>query len=249
LRGGGRILLQVKELKCIYGGAIEALSRVSILVNDGEIVSLLGANGAGKTTVIRCIMGEIGFSNGKIVDGTIEYDGKSLSQCLPFEITKLGVSLVPEERKLFIDMTVDENLMIGAYTIRDKRRIQENYEKILGYFPLLKDLRRRLAGYLSGGEQQMLAVARALMSSPKLLLLDEPSIGLAPKIAFSIFDIIGKIRREDKTSILLVEQNANMALQVSDTCFIMENGRTVLEGESCKLKDDPKIREIYLGIS
>jgi branched-chain amino acid transport system ATP-binding protein len=242
-------MLQVEKLECIYGGSIKALSGVSIIVNDGEIVSLLGANGAGKTTTLRCVIGQIVFSNGKIADGTIQYNGRSLTSLLPFEITKLGISLVPEERKLFIDMTVEENLRIGAYTIKDKRKIQNNYEDILGYFPQLKDLRRRLTGYLSGGEQQMLAVARALMSSPQLLLLDEPSIGLAPKIALSIFDIIAKIRREKKTSMLVVEQNANMALRISDTCFIMESGKTVLEGESCKLKNDPKIKAIYLGIS
>jgi len=146
-------------------------------------------------------------------------------------------------------MTLDDNLMMGAYTLSDKKIIRENYQKVFDYFPVLKEFRRRLTGYLSGGEQQMLAIARALMSNPELLLLDEPSTGLGPKIVSNIFSIIEKIRRENDTSMLLVEQNANMALRISNRCFILEKGRTVLSGESSKLKNDPKIKEIYLGIS
>ncbi len=242
-------MLKVDGLTCTYNRVIRALSGVSITLNKGEIVGLLGPNGAGKTTTLRCITGEIRFLNGEIVKGTIEYNGKDISRLLPFESASIGISLVPEDRKLFIDMTLHENLMMGAYPLKDKGVIKENYEKVFDYFPALKDFRRRLAGYLSGGEQQMLAIARALMSSPQLLLLDEPSTGLAPKIVFNIFEIIEKIRKESDTSILLVEQNTSMALRVCNRCFILEKGNIVLHGESDALKNDPKIRETYLGIS
>lgn len=242
-------MLQVNELKCTYSNVIQALTGVSLTVNRGEIVGLLGPNGAGKTTTLRCITGEINFLNGKIVGGNIKYEGKNLGDLLPFELTKLGICLVPEDRKLFIDMTVNENLMMGAYRIKDKKVIRENYQRTFEYFPKLKDLGHRLTGYISGGEQQMLAMARALMSSPQFLLLDEPSTGLAPMIASNIFAIIKKIRDEDRVSILLVEQNALMTLRISNRCFILENGKTVLCGESCTLLNDPKIKDIYLGIS
>jgi branched-chain amino acid transport system ATP-binding protein len=242
-------MLKVDGLTCTYNRVIQALSGVSITLNKGEIVGLLGPNGAGKTTTLRCITGEIRFLNGEIVKGTIEYNGKDVSMLAPFETANIGISLVPEDRKLFIDMTLHENLMMGAYPLKDKRAIKKNYEKVFDYFPALKDFRRRLAGYLSGGEQQMLAIARALMASPQLLLLDEPSTGLAPKIVFNIFEIIEKIRRESDTSILLVEQSTSMALRVCNRCFILEKGNIVLHGESGTLKKDPKIMESYLGIS
>jgi branched-chain amino acid transport system ATP-binding protein len=241
-------MLEVSGLTCTYNRVIQALSGVSLSLKPGQIVGLLGPNGAGKTTTLRCITGEIRFLNGEIVEGTIEFKGKTIKQLLPFEVTKLGISSVPEDRKLFIDMTLDDNLMMGAYKIRDKRIVKENYEKVFDYFPILKAIRRRLAGYLSGGEQQMLAIARALMSNPELLLLDEPSTGLAPKVVSDIFSIIEKIRREDNTPILLVEQNANMALRISDICFILEKGTIVLNGESSRLKNDPKIKSVYLGV-
>lgn len=242
-------MLKVDGLSCTYNRVIQALSGVSIRVNEGEIAGLLGPNGAGKTTALRCITGEINFLNGGIVAGTIEYGGRDIKNLRPFEVAGIGISLVPEDRKLFIDMTLHENLMMGAYLLGDKKVIRENYEKVFYYFPALKDFRRRVAGYLSGGEQQMLSIARALMSSPKLLLLDEPSTGLAPKIVSDIFEIIKRIRSENKTSILLVEQNANMALRVCDTCFVMERGSVVLDGESGKLVNDPKIMATYLGIT
>lgn len=241
-------MLEMSGLTCTYNRVIQALSGVSLSLKPGQIVGLLGPNGAGKTTTLRCITGEIRFLNGEIVEGTIEFKGKTIKQLLPFEVTKLGISSVPEDRKLFIDMTLDDNLMMGAYKIRDKRIVKENYEKVFDYFPILKAIRRRLAGYLSGGEQQMLAIARALMSNPELLLLDEPSTGLAPKVVSDIFSIIEKIRREDNTPILLVEQNANMALRISDICFILEKGTIVLNGESSRLKNDPKIKSVYLGV-
>jgi branched-chain amino acid transport system ATP-binding protein len=242
-------MLSVDGLTCTYNKVIQALFGVSVTLNKGEIVGLLGPNGGGKTTTLRCITGEIRFLNGEIVKGTIEYNGKDISRLLPFETANIGISLVPEDRKLFIDMTLHENLMMGAYVLKEKSAIKENYEKVFSYFPALRDFRRRLVGYLSGGEQQMLAIARALMSSPQLLLLDEPSTGLAPKIVSNIFEIIEKIRKESGTSILLVEQNASMALMVCNRCFIFEKGNVVLHGESDILKNDPKIKESYLGIS
>jgi len=241
-------MLQVQDLKCTYSNVIRALNGVSITVNEGEIIGLLGPNGAGKTTTLRCVMGEVGFLNGKIVDGEIRFDGKKLGTDAPFEVTQLGISLVPEDRKLFIDMTVEENLLMGAYGIRDKNRVRRGYEKVYAYFPVLGDLRHRLAGYLSGGEQQMLAIARALMANPRLLLLDEPSTGLAPKVTATIFGIIKKIMEEDKVSILLVEQNAVMTLKISNSCYILENGRTVLHGTRDQLMQDTKIKDIYLGV-
>jgi len=242
-------MLEVDGVHCTYNRVIQALSGVSIDLKEGEIVGLLGPNGAGKTTTLRCITGEILFLNGEIVKGSIEYEGVTLGRLRPYEVAAAGISLVPEDRKLFVDMTVDENLMMGAYLVRDKRGIRENYEKVFHYFPVLKNFRRRLAGYLSGGEQQMLAIARGMMAGPRLLLLDEPSTGLAPKIVSQIYAIIEKIRRENNTSILLVEQNASMALRVCNRCFVMEKGSVVLYGESSELKNDPKIRETYLGIS
>jgi len=240
-------MLQVSGLKCNYNKIIQALLGVSITVKEGEIVSLLGLNGAGKTTTLRCIMGEVGFFSGEVVGGEITYRGESIVHLLPFEITRLGISLIPENRELFIDMTVDENLMMGAYTIPSRKTIKENYQRVFAYFPILEDLRHRLAGYLSGGEQQMLSFGRALMSNPKLLLLDEPSIGLAPLIVSHIFEIIERISRENRVSILLVEQNAHIAVGISETCFVLENGRLVLSGESLQLRKDPRVRRIYLG--
>jgi branched-chain amino acid transport system ATP-binding protein len=242
-------MLKVDRLHCTYSRVIQGLTDVSIDLNQGEVVGLLGPNGAGKTTTLRCITGEIHFMNGEIVQGSVEYKGADISRLLPYETASAGISLVPEDRKLFIDMTVDENLKMGAYLIKDKKTIKENFERVFDYFPLLRNFRRRLTGYLSGGEQQMLAIARALMSGPQVLLLDEPSTGLAPKVIANIYEIIGKIKKESGMSILLVEQNANMALRVCDRCFILEKGRVVLAGESALLKEDPKIRESYLGIS
>lgn len=241
-------MLEVNRLTCVYNRVIHALSGVTLGLKPGEIVALLGPNGAGKTTTLRCITGEIRFVNGEIIEGTVAFKGKDIGDLAPFDVTRLGISSVPEDRKLFIDMTLDENLMMGAHRLKDRRVVRENYERVFDYFPILKVIRRRLAGYLSGGEQQMLAIARALMSSPELLLLDEPSTGLAPKVVSDIFGIIEKIRGQDNTPILLVEQNANMALRISDRCFILEKGEIVLHGESARLRNDPKIRRVYLGI-
>jgi len=242
-------MLHVQDLKCLYSNAIRALDGVSITVGKGEIVGLLGPNGAGKTTTLRCITGEIAFLNGRIFEGEVRFNDMKLGTAFPFEVTQLGISLVPEDRKLFIDMTVEENLMMGSYTIRDRKLVRQRYQKVFDYFPILGNFRDRLAGYLSGGEQQMLAIGRALMSNPQLLLLDEPSTGLAPLVASAIFDIIAKIRDEDGTSILLVEQNAVMTLKISDSCYILENGRSVLHGKSAELRNNSKVKNIYLGIS
>ncbi len=242
-------MLLVQELKCVYSKVIRALDNVSIEVGTSEIVGLLGPNGAGKTTTLRCITGEIGFLNGTILGGSICFNDMKLGSVYPFDVTQHGISLVPEDRKLFIDMTVEENLIMGSYTIRDKKMVRLRYRRVLDYFPILGDFRDRLAGYLSGGEQQMLAIGRALMSDPQLLLLDEPSTGLAPLSAAAIFEIIAKIRDEEGVSILLVEQNAVRALKIADSCYILENGRTVLHGTSSELRENQKVKDIYLGIS
>ena len=220
-------MLHVQGLKCAYSNVIRALDGVTIDVGQSEIVGLLGPNGAGKTTTLRCITGEMAFFNGKILEGTIRFNDMELGAVLPFDVTQRGISLVPEDRKLFIDMTVEENLIMGSYTI-GKKKMRLRQEKVFDYFPILSGFRDRLAGYLSGGEQQMLAIGRALMSDPQLLLLDEPSTGLAPLNAAAIFQVIAKIKDEDGVSILLVEQNAVRALKVADSCYILENGRSVL---------------------
>lgn len=242
-------MIVLDEICCTYNEVIQPLCGVSITLNEGEIIGLLGPNGAGKTTTLRCITGEIRILKGRITHGRIEYKGRSLQGVLPHQVTRKGISLVPEDRKLFMDMTVEENLFMGGYLLDDPRELNANFEKVFEYFPLLRDLRPRAAGFLSGGEQQMLAIGRALMCEPAVLLLDEPSIGLAPQIIANIFNILKQIREEERTSILLVEQNANMTLKITDRCYIVESGRTVLSGESDELRNNSRIRDIYLGIS
>lgn len=240
-------MLRVQNLTCTYRSVIKALLNVSLDLPQGRIVGLLGPNGAGKTTTLRCITNEIELLGGSVDQGEIWLDKNDLRGCPTYKVAKLGISIVPEDRKLFMDLSVHQNLMMGAYTVEDKRSVSEGYEKILGYFPVLKELRRRLTGYLSGGEQQMLAIGRGLMSQPKVLLLDEPSIGLAPLIVADIFRIIAKINEESGTSILLVEQNVNLALEVSHFSYILESGQVALSGPSKELCRDTRVQRIYLG--
>lgn len=225
----------------LYYGAIHALHDISLEVNDGEIVTLIGANGAGKTSTLRAISGLE-----SIKSGTITYNDQPISNIPPHKIVGTGVSQVPEGRRVFGDQTCEENLLLGAYLQKDKAVIKENMEKVFEWFPRIKERRLQLAGTLSGGEQQMLAIGRALMAQPKLLLLDEPSMGLAPIVVQEIFEIIKAIRN-DGTTILLVEQNANAALQIADKGYVVETGSIVLSGDANDLLHDDAVRKAYLG--
>ena len=233
-------LLHVNELHAGYG-PIEVLKGISFEVNAGEIVTLIGANGAGKTSTLMCLSGCV-----KARKGTISLDGKSIHNGPPHEIVRLGMSQSPEGRKIFPKMSVLENLRLGGFTRHDKNEIQQGIDQAFHLFPILKERRSQLGGTLSGGEQQMLAVARALMSRPKLLLLDEPSLGLAPLIVLKIFEAIRELNREGM-AILLVEQNARMALQLAQRAYILETGTITRSDKASVLLHDPKIKDAYLG--
>lgn len=242
-------MLEVDNVEITYNDVILAVKGVSLRVPDGQIVTLLGANGAGKSTVLKSISGVLKSQEGEIESGEITYDGKRLNGISPEKIVHLGICQVPEGRRVFSDLTCLENLKAGAFTRKDRKGVKQDIEKSLGYFPRLQKTFHVKAGYLSGGEQQMLAISRALMGSPKCLLLDEPSLGLAPLLVKEIFSIIGRINLQDALSILLVEQNANMALQVAAHGYIMENGRIVMDDPCARLRKNEDVMEFYLGIT
>ena len=233
-------MLNVKDLSVQYG-KIRAVRNLNMSIDKGEIVSLIGANGAGKSTTLRALSGLL-----KPVGGAVEFDGQNITNWSAKKIVEAGISHCPEGRQIFPRMTVMENLELGAYTRKDKSNLAADFEKIFAYFPVLAQRRSQLGGTLSGGEQQMLAISRALMSSPRVLLLDEPSLGLAPMIVETLMETILKIRDEGMT-VLLVEQNAAQALDISDRGYIMETGRIVKSGTGRELSDDPDIRRVYLG--
>lgn len=233
-------MLEVRDLEVFYG-SIQALHGISFRVDRGEIVTLIGANGAGKSTTLRTISGLLRPRRGNIF-----FEGTDLTRLPAHSIVRMGVAHVPEGRRIFPNLTVMENLRLGAYTRGSRREIEETLERVFESFPRLKERANQLAGTLSGGEQQMLAMGRGLMSRPSLLLLDEPSMGLSPILVEEIFDIIQRINREG-TTILLVEQNAFMALQVAHRAYVLETGRLVLEGTSREVRDDPRVRTAYLG--
>ena len=242
-------MLRVTNLETTYNDIILALKGISIEVHPGKIVALLGANGAGKTTTIKTVSGIRKKLNLVVEDGTIEFEGDILNDKEPHEIVSKGILQVPEGRQIFAELTVEENLIIGSYSLANRADFQKNKALVFNYFPFLPQRIQQLAGYLSGGEQQMLAIARALVAKPKLMMLDEPSLGLAPLIVEEIFEIIRRINQEEGMTILLVEQNANMALSIAQHAYILENGRIVMEGPSEKLLRDKDIREFYLGLS
>ncbi len=233
-------LLEVKDLQ-VYYGVIQALKGINFEVNEGEIVTLIGANGAGKTTTMQSIMGLIPAASGSII-----YDGQDITKTPCHKIVHLGMTQVPEGRRVFQELTVYENLLMGAYSIKDKKQIKEDVEEIYEWFPRLKERKSQVAGTLSGGEQQMLAMGRAMMSRPKLLMLDEPSMGLSPLFVDQVFDII-KSFNERGTTVLLVEQNANKALQIADRAYVLEVGEMVLSGKASDLLNDDSIKKAYLG--
>ena len=218
-------------------------------VEEGQIVALLGANGAGKTTTLKAISGLLKPDDGEVTDGTIEFMGQPIQHLGAEDIVRLGIFQVMEGRRVFEHLTTEENLLAGAYTRRDRQAIPADIERVYTYFPRLKERRRQRAGYLSGGEQQMLAIGRALMARPKTMLLDEPSLGLAPLLVHEIFDIIQRINREEHTTILLVEQNAVLALGIADYGYVMEGGRVVLEGTPDVLRDNEDVKEFYIGLT
>ena len=233
-------MLEIKDLNVFYG-AIHALKGVSLTVGDGELVSLIGANGAGKTTTLHTISGLLHAASGSVM-----LDGKDLQKVPANTIINLGLAHVPEGRHVFARMTVEENLRMGAYIIKDQKKISENLENVYSHFPRLKERSRQLAGTLSGGEQQMLATGRALMTDPKIVLMDEPSMGLSPLLVKEIFAIIEELHKSGIT-ILLVEQNAKMALAVSDRAYVLETGTISMEGRAADLAADDRVRKAYLG--
>ncbi|MFB5086505.1 ABC transporter ATP-binding protein [Psychrobacillus sp. PGGUH221] len=241
-------MLQVNNIEVVYSKIILALKGMSLQVPEGKIVALLGSNGAGKSTTLKAISGLLNGDGGQITDGTIQFEGKNINDITPDVIVRNGIFLCMEGRRVFRDLTVEENLLAGAYSLKDRTNIKEDMEKIFVYFPKLKALQSRKAGFLSGGEQQMLAIGRGIMAKPKLLLLDEPSLGIAPLLVKEIFQNIKQINEEEGTSILVVEQNANVALSISDYGYIMENGRVVLQGNADYLLSNEEVREHYLGI-
>ena len=222
-------------------GQTRVLHGVSMSVGDGDVVALLGANGAGKTTTLRAITGGVRW------DGIINFGGRSLHRATTEAIVRLGIAHVPEGRGVLTELTVEENLRLGAYLRRDGNGIAKDYDRVFGYFPILRERRKLSASTLSGGEQQMLALARALLMRPKLLLLDEPSLGLAPLVVRSIFDIIRAVNESDHVAVLLVEQNARIALDLSSRAYVLEVGRVAVEGESANLKNQESVRRSYLG--
>ncbi|MBT8201644.1 MAG: ABC transporter ATP-binding protein [Acidimicrobiia bacterium] len=240
-------MLEVRNLEVVYNDVILVLRGVSFSVPDGNIVALLGANGAGKTTVLRAISGLLGVHNGEVTKGEVALNGDRIDDADAASIVKRGVVQVLEGRRIFAELSVDDNLRAGGYTNQNRESSDQAYERVMTLFPILGRRSKSTAGYLSGGEQQMLAIGRALMSDPKVLLLDEPSLGLAPRLVQQIRDIIVDINSHG-TSVLLVEQNALMALGIADYGYIMETGKIVMDGESEKLAKDADVREFYLGL-
>lgn len=242
-------MLQVNNIEVTYMNVIQVLRGVSLEVGDGKIVALLGANGAGKTTTLKAISGLLKTEEGEVTDGSIDFDGKRIDRYGPGDIAAMGITQVMEGRRVLEHLSVEENLLVFAHLRKDRGQVKRDIDMVLDYFPKIKDLRRQTSGYLSGGEQQMLVIGRALMARPKLMLLDEPSLGLAPLLVQEIYEIIQRINAEQKMSILLVEQNARAALGIADYGYVMENGRVVLSGSADMLRDNEDVQEFYMGLS
>ncbi len=242
-------MLKINNIEVIYSDVILVLRGVSIEIKKGQVVALLGANGAGKTTTLKAISGLLRSQQGEVTRGSIEFNGQRIDKMRPDEIVRMGIVQMLEGRRIFQHLTVEENLLVGALVRSNSPEIRQDIEQVYHYFPRLKDLRRKFSGYLSGGEQQMLVIGRGLMGRPSLMLLDEPSLGLAPLLVKEIFEVIRRINSEEGTSILLVEQNARAALDVADYGYVMENGRVVLDGPVEALRENEDIKEFYLGLT
>ncbi len=244
----GEIQLEVNNIEVVYHDIVQVLRGVSLMIPKGKIVALLGTNGAGKTTTLRAISGLLKPENGQVREGYIKFAGQMIHQRSGQAIVKAGIVQVPEGRRVFKHLTVEENLRVGSITRRDVQAVREDLARVYEIFPALTRLRHRQAGYTSGGEQQMVAIGRALMANPKLLLLDEPSLGLAPLLVRDIFERVKAVNKEG-TTILVVEQNASIALGVADYGYVMEQGRIVLEGPAAELKNNPDVKEFYMGMT
>jgi branched-chain amino acid transport system ATP-binding protein len=242
-------LLLVNNIEVIYHNVILVLKGMSLQVNEGQIVTILGNNGAGKSTTLKAISGLLASENGKVTDGFVQFMGQRIDRTSPEKIVRMGIFQVMEGRRVFGDLTVEENLVIGGHTNRNTRKMKQDMEKVFHYFPRLVQRRHTLAGYISGGEQQMLVIGRGLMASPRLMLLDEPSMGLSPLLVSEIFEIIKRINKEEGVTIVLVEQNARLALSIADHGYVMENGRIVLDDQADKLAENADIKEFYLGLT
>jgi branched-chain amino acid transport system ATP-binding protein len=243
-----RTALELNNVEVIYDEVILVLRGLSLSVGERQVVALLGSNGAGKSTTLKAISGLLPSEDGEITEGTITYSGQTITHRDAADIVRLGISQVMEGRRIFEHLTTEENLRAGAYT-RGFSGLDAGLDLVYGYFPQLKQRRRQAAGYLSGGEQQMLAIGRALMTQPKLMMLDEPSLGLAPRLVVEIFEIIRRLNQELGTTVLVVEQNARSALEIADHGYLMENGRIVLEGPAGELAKNPDVMEFYLGLT
>jgi len=242
-------MLVVNNIEVVYSNVILVLRGVSLEVGDGDIVALLGGNGAGKSTTLKAISGLLTTELGKVTHGDIRFDGHRIDNGDPEDIARMGIVQVMEGRRLFPHLSVEENMLVGTEASGGRAEERSGLEMVYHYFPKLYDLRSKTSGYLSGGEQQMMVIGRALMAAPKLMLLDEPSLGLAPLLVEEIFEILGRINREQKTSVLLVEQNAMAALSIATHGYVMENGRAVMDDTAERLKENEDIKEFYLGLS
>jgi len=242
------VILDVNGIEVIYNRVILVLKGVSLRVSEGRIVALLGGNGAGKTTVLRAISNLLGAERGEVTKGSITLRGEHIERLTPADLVKRGVIQVMEGRHCFAHLTIEENLLTGAYTLKRKADTMHNLDKVYAYFPRLKERRHSQAAYTSGGEQQMCAIGRALMSDPRLVLLDEPSMGLAPQIVEEVFNIVHDLNQREQVTFLLAEQNTNMALKYADYGYIMENGRIVLDGLASDLRNNEDVKEFYLGV-
>jgi branched-chain amino acid transport system ATP-binding protein len=242
-------MLKLNNIEVRYSRVILVLKGISLEVPQGAIIAMLGGNGAGKTTTLKAISGLLKTEEGEVTDGSIEFNGELIQKLNPEVIARKGIIQVMEGGHVLEHLTVEENLMAGAAVIRSRSTIKKDLEMVYDYFPKLKDLRKAVSGYLSGGERQMIGIGRALMAHPKLILLDEPSLGLAPLLVNTIFEIVKKINQNEKTSVLLVEQNARAALSVAEYGYVIENGRVVLDGPADSLRENEDIKEFYLGLS
>ena len=242
------IVLNVNGIEVIYNHVILVLKGVSLQVQEGRIAAILGGNGAGKTTTLRAISNLLKAERGEVTKGSIELRGERIENQTPADLVKKGVVQVMEGRHCFGHLTIEENLLTGSYTRTDKGEIEANLEKVYSYFPRLKDRRTSQAAYTSGGEQQMCAIGRALMANPSVILLDEPSMGLAPQIVEEVFEIVKDLNQREKVTVLLAEQNTNMALQYADYGYIMESGRVVMDGAAAELRNNEDVKEFYLGV-